>query len=217
MFYETVLERDFSEKIMLHVKRWHHSGASQSKNIFISFSAPVPHVIALFKSKMHKLTAMPWICLAIIILCPIMRILTLIYTSKPDWNWDTTYYNWNALYFPSHLRADSLCFGVLIGYLFRYRRNLATKIASAKWIGIPLVLFSFAVPLIWHSQKHWLCCTLGFSFIALGFSWLVLAAGIFSRDWKKRMENIRLINPLQRTRVDWNLFLHNLPRPFNHL
>lgn len=167
-------------------ERWSHSWSIAVEEHFYLFLPLVfLGVIHYFRKKSVSLQGVFWFCLFIIFLVPALRTITLVSSSNPDWNWNTTYYNWHPLYYRSHLRMDSLCFGVLIGYLFRYQPETAKKIASKLWLGIPLVAFSFAIPLIWPAHDHWFCGILGFSLIALGFSWLVLAAGVFPETGEK--------------------------------
>ena len=95
-------------------------------------------------------------------------------------------------YFPTHMRADSLCVGVMLGWLQRYRRPLFDLLAS-KW-RIALVLAPLALLLViplgspWpgdppepgeppHSGNFWSGFTVGFTILYLGFAPLVVAAG----------------------------------------
>ncbi len=174
-FWNSVFLQNYVECV-----RWAHSWSIAVEEHFYLFLPMLFLLILRFcKNNQQRLSAVPWTCLTIIVLAPLMRIATL-----GELSWVSNGYDWESVYFPSHLRADSLCFGVLIGYIFRYHRDLAIQIASFKSLGIPLVFFSFAVPLIWPLQEHSACGTIGFTIIALGFSWLVLAAGLFPETGK---------------------------------
>ena len=160
--------------------KWAHSWSIAVEEHFYLFLPMLLLLILHFcKNNQQKLAAVPWACLVIIILAPLMRIATL-----GEFTWRSGEYDWEAIYYPSHLRADTLCFGVLIGYLFHYHRDLAVRIASHKSIGIPLLFFSFALPVVWPLQEHSAYGSIGFTIIAFGFSWLVLAAGLFPETGK---------------------------------
>jgi peptidoglycan/LPS O-acetylase OafA/YrhL len=95
-------------------------------------------------------------------------------------------------YFPTHMRADSLCVGVMLGWLQRYRRPIFDRIASQWKIALvlaPLALLAI-IPLgsPWpgeppepgeppHSGNTWSGFTIGFTLLYLGFAPLVVAAG----------------------------------------
>lgn len=79
-------------------------------------------------------------------------------------------------YYQSHLRSDSLFFGVLLGYLLHYHADLGVR--SLRW---PLVLPAFALaflwPTIWPRGATPLAELWGFTLIYLSFGIVVASAG----------------------------------------
>lgn len=88
-------------------------------------------------------------------------------------------------YFPTHLRADSLCFGVMIGYLGQYRRPLFDRLARHWPLAFLLVAAAIAAiaamgsPAVQVSQDYVASYTVGFTFLYVGFGALVLVAGAY--------------------------------------
>src|SRR5712692_5755882 len=86
--------------------------------------------------------------------------------------------DWIHLYFPTHLREDTLCFGVMLGYIHRYKPQVAQRICRFWPI---LILFAAAIivsvavlPLAGESA---FAPTIGFTLLYLAFGGLVLLAG----------------------------------------
>jgi peptidoglycan/LPS O-acetylase OafA/YrhL len=95
-------------------------------------------------------------------------------------------------YFRTHLRADSLAFGVLLGWLFHHRRPTFAKLArfwplalaltpfalaSMLWLGIPWPGYPPKPGQPPHSGNYWSAFTVGFNILYLTFGGLVLGAG----------------------------------------
>lgn len=95
-------------------------------------------------------------------------------------------------YYPTHFRADSLCFGVMLGYLFHYRRATFAKIAKLwpLWLVLAPLALASILPLGCpfpgfppapgeppHSGNYFSGFTIGFTILYLGFGGLVVAAG----------------------------------------
>jgi peptidoglycan/LPS O-acetylase OafA/YrhL len=82
---------------------------------------------------------------------------------------------WPNFYYPSHLRIDSLSFGVLLGYLYQYQRALFTRIGRY-WLyfvaAVPLLVLAYVFPLETSGFSY----TIGFTIFYLMFGGLVLAA-----------------------------------------
>ncbi len=95
-------------------------------------------------------------------------------------------------YFPTHLRADSLCFGVMLGWAYRYRRAAFDRVA--RFWPIALVVAPIALVSIvflgspWpgyppepgeppHSGNYLSGFTVGFTILYLASGSLVVAAG----------------------------------------
>lgn len=97
-------------------------------------------------------------------------------------------------YNPTHLRADSLCFGVMLGYLYRYRRAVFDRVARFWPLAVvvaPLALLSsFSLGMPWpgyppapgeppHSGNYVSAFTIGFTILYLGLGSLVIIAGAY--------------------------------------
>jgi len=82
-------------------------------------------------------------------------------------------YSWDALYYPTHLRADALMFGVLIGYLHTNRPALFRTLASRCRFAMPAVLI---VPILANAfplQSAALVPTVGFTVFYVAYGILV--------------------------------------------
>lgn len=82
---------------------------------------------------------------------------------------------WPNFYFQSHMRIDSLCFGVMLGYLYQYKQT--TFLRAARFWPLflaltPLVLLAHFYPLKSSSLSY----TIGFTIFYLVFGGLVVAA-----------------------------------------
>jgi peptidoglycan/LPS O-acetylase OafA/YrhL len=85
--------------------------------------------------------------------------------------------DWMHFYYPTHLRADSLCFGVMLGYLYQYQRQSFLSIGR-HWVlllgiaPIIVVLVAYLCPLETNPFSY----TVGFTLLYLVFGGLVVAA-----------------------------------------
>jgi peptidoglycan/LPS O-acetylase OafA/YrhL len=84
---------------------------------------------------------------------------------------------WASFYYPSHLRIDSLAFGVLLGYLYYYQRELFMKIGRF-WpyfiAASGLIVLAYVFPLEQSAFSY----TIGFTIFYLMFGGLVVAARV---------------------------------------
>ncbi len=143
--------------------RW---GVSWSVAIEEHFYLSLPIVLLLLfrKGRLHWLLPLGGLfCVAILVL----RILA--YSRGADWI---------HLYFPTHFRADSLCFGVLLGYLHRYKPHLTQRICRF-W---PILILFAAFILGWVAVVPLggvssFAPTFGFTLLYLAYGGLVLLAG----------------------------------------
>lgn len=79
--------------------------------------------------------------------------------------------HWDEVYYPTHLRIDSLLFGVLVGYVFYTRRDLVERWRTRLVWAIPLGLAGLASAVVFNlSVSHLI--------ISVGFTWLYLSSGI---------------------------------------
>jgi peptidoglycan/LPS O-acetylase OafA/YrhL len=95
--------------------------------------------------------------------------------------------DWQSFYYPTHMRADALAFGVLLGYVQRYHREKFRAVGRA-W---PYLL-AFAAPLIASAAVFPLEASpfsylFGFTLLYLAYGGLVVVAGThpdFGSRWK---------------------------------
>lgn len=110
---------------------------------------------------------MPKVAAAVCIAVLLQRVLLFLVTDL----------KWPNFYYPSHLRIDSLCFGVLISYVYHYKRDSFVKIG--KWwpaflAAVPLLGLAYFYPLEQSAFSY----TLGFTIFYLMFGGLVVAARV---------------------------------------
>ena len=111
------------------------------------------------------LRALPYIGLAIIVVCTSLRFLVNVNQS----------YDAATQYNPTHLRMDSLFFGVLIGYFYHYKSEWLQKVGSYRYtlllIGIGLVIPMMIIDI----REHWFVRVFGFSLLYTGYGAILLA------------------------------------------
>lgn len=132
---------------------------------------PLLMLLLLYRKKAPA-DAMAWlpvIGLALIVACTTMR-----YIVNADRPYDlATHYN------PTHLRMDSLFFGVIIAYLYHFKGEFLAKIAAWRYSlllgGIALVTPMTIVDI----RDGWFVSVLGFTFLYVGYG-LILIAVVYS-------------------------------------
>jgi peptidoglycan/LPS O-acetylase OafA/YrhL len=92
------------------------------------------------------------------------------------------------LYFPTHFRADSLCFGVMLGYLFHYRADRFAHLLNY-WPWVLLLVALGLAAYTWlpdQRRGHLLTThTVGFSVLFLCYGGLVALAGAIPQTGQK--------------------------------
>jgi peptidoglycan/LPS O-acetylase OafA/YrhL len=107
----------------------------------------------------------------------VLALRTVLYTSGVE--------RWQSFYYPTHARVDALAFGVLLGYLQRYKGRLFRRVAGL-WplllmVSLPLVLVAVRFPL----TSSAFAVTAGFTLIYLGYGALVIIAAAYPEaGWK---------------------------------
>ena len=150
--------------------RWTHSWSlAVEEHFYIALP-----VLLLFLWKTGKAALLPCICALVGICTLVARLLC-----AHAWG-----YSWDALYYPTHLRADALMFGVFIGYLHASRPDLFRTFASRCRFAIPAVLI---VPILANAfplQSSSFVPTVGFTLFYAAYGILVTVGaeypGIFS-------------------------------------
>jgi peptidoglycan/LPS O-acetylase OafA/YrhL len=148
-------------------QRWPHSW---SVAIEEHFYLALPLLLLLLLRR-DRLRLLPWIAGAV---CAIELALRIHVASRAGTDWQSTYY-------PTHLRADSLLFGVLLGWAYHHRRAWFDRVARA-WpvllAGMVGVLVMAGVTRIEEVGSAWLY-TVGFTLLYLGFGGAVLVAAAY--------------------------------------
>ena len=85
---------------------------------------------------------------------------------------------WHALYYKSHFRADTFCFGVIIACLCRYRREWARRVGRYWCLLLLGVLAAGAVPAWFSLEQGGITPTIGFTALYLAFGGAVLLARV---------------------------------------
>lgn len=150
----------FIQNYMPNGARWNHSWSIAIEE---HFYLTLPVLLLVFASARFKGLLRVGLVVCVAILC-----LRLILFFAGDSAWPNFYY-------PSHMRVDSLCFGVMLSYLYQYKRASFLQ-AAMFWplfLGLsPLLVVAYLFPLE-HSAVSY---TVGFTLFYLIYGGLVVAA-----------------------------------------
>jgi peptidoglycan/LPS O-acetylase OafA/YrhL len=152
----------FVQNYMDPAIRWTHSWSIAIEEHFYFILPLVLIVLAR-----RKFVELPKIALAVCVAVLLQRVLLSTITDL----------RWANFYYPSHLRIDSLCLGVLISYLYHYQRELFVRIGSwwpAFVAAVPLIVLAYMFPL----ERSAFSYTVGFTIFYLMFGGLVIAARV---------------------------------------
>ena len=110
-----------------------------------------------------KLSWVPTVTLAVAIACLGMRLA----------NWNRPY-NWFTHYMPTHLRVDSLLFGVLLAYAYNVKPTLLGFVPRMR---VPLFLTGLALvaPMFYVPQERRFVFTFGYTLLYLGYGCILIA------------------------------------------
>lgn len=126
---------------------------------------PLLLLLLTFRNNRSWLRALPYIGLAIIVGCTSLRFLMNAGRSYDP----ATHYN------PTHLRMDSLFFGVLIGYFYHFKSEWLQKVGSYRYtlllLGIGLVIPMTIIDI----REGWFVSVFGFSLLYVGYGAILLA------------------------------------------
>jgi peptidoglycan/LPS O-acetylase OafA/YrhL len=152
----------FVQNYMDPAIRWTHSWSIAIEEHFYFI---LPLVLIVLARK--KFVELPKIALVVCVAVLLQRVLLFLITDM----------RWPNFYYPSHLRIDSLCFGVLICYVHHYHRDLFVRIG--RWwpaciAALPLIVLAYLFPL----ERSAVSYTIGFTVFYLMFGGLVVAARI---------------------------------------
>jgi peptidoglycan/LPS O-acetylase OafA/YrhL len=152
----------FIQNYMDPAIRWTHSWSIAIEEHFY-FALPL---LLIFLAR-KKFNGLPGIVFVICFSVLIQRVLLALVTDL----------KWPNFYYPSHLRIDSLSFGVLLGYLYQYKRELFLKAGrfSPYFIAtVPVIVLAYIFPLEGSVFSY----TIGFTIFYLMFGGLVVAARV---------------------------------------
>lgn len=86
-------------------------------------------------------------------------------------------YRWMEAYYPSHMRADSLLFGVVCGYLVWYRPESVKRLAHPAVAAVAIAL-AFLWPTLWPLEESPWAASIGFTLIYLSFGVVLIFASL---------------------------------------
>ncbi len=162
----------FVQNYLPEVYRWPHSWSLAVEE---HFYLALPICLALFARLSSRRRAagtrgrfegLPLACAAV---CAATLLLRVLLSQRAG----TTV---SHLYYPTHVRADALCFGVLLGYTYRYRRELFARIArqrTALLLAAPLLL---VIAVVLPLEKSGFTQTAGLTVFYLAYGGLVVIA-----------------------------------------
>lgn len=148
---------------------------------FFSFQLATIFAVVFFaplavRTDGSKPSALPVVALCIMALCVIFRVATI-------WKAAELGANWTFTFFASHLRVDSLLFGVLLGYLYHFKPEKLEQLAKYKLLLLAVGILS-ACYFVLNPIPGPLSQTV-FSLLYLGYGLILLA--IFYIDSDSRM------------------------------
>jgi peptidoglycan/LPS O-acetylase OafA/YrhL len=91
-------------------------------------------------------------------------------------------YDWGSIVFPTHLRIDSLLFGVFLGYLHHFRPHLLSQISTSRWqsrLGLTLAAAILLSACIFSTFYSPFMMSFGLTALYLGFG-IVLVLSIYA-------------------------------------
>ena len=114
----------------------------------------------------------PWIVLASAIACLALRIVTAI--RQP--------FHFTTHIAPTHLRIDSLFFGVFLSYAWNYHHaRLIAVVARFRWLALPIAAAVIASTLLWEVDEKFMH-TIGMTLLFVAFG-AVLMIALTSQRW----------------------------------
>jgi peptidoglycan/LPS O-acetylase OafA/YrhL len=121
--------------------------------------------ITRFTGGQSSFSLIPKITLAVMLLALVLRISYRIYGS----------YSFVPAGTATHLRCDSLMFGVMLSYYYRFHRGaLAQWVTANRRFLVTAACVAFGVAFV--GNRGWFVMTIGFTIIAIGFGALLLVA-----------------------------------------
>jgi peptidoglycan/LPS O-acetylase OafA/YrhL len=116
-----------------------------------------------FMVKRNALSKLPMVCGAVGIICLLLRIITACYRSADCFTFTT----------PTHLRIDSLTFGVLLSYHSEFHPSVIGRIVRFRWLLLAASLLLITLCALVPNENPF-TYTLGYSVRYLGFGGLLV-------------------------------------------
>ena len=177
---------------------WNHTWSlAVEEHFYILLPLLLLVLLKRFRGRSDPFTALPLICGALMAALLGLRI----------WNAATVTFDSATHVFPTHLRIDSLMFGVLLSYWFHYHRERFRSVVmrhrtALTALGIALLTPAFVANL---SETPWLY-TAGFTVFAFG-SGALLATALHAPELLKR-----LLLPVAKVGAySYSIYLWHLP------
>lgn len=157
----------------LACERWSHSWSLAVEEHFYTVFAVFAGVLAWWAARKHlsgirTFKTVAAACILASAAALLMRIDVLL----PEYTHATA----SIAYYRSHLRMDSLCCGVLLGYCVHYRIG-GSLVPRIRWpLGLVALMAGLAWPTLWTKGESFWFESIGFTLIYLSFGVLVLGA-----------------------------------------
>lgn len=138
------------------------------------------------RDRVSSIPALPVIAISVLVFCTLLR-----YMVNAGRAYDpTTHYN------PTHLRMDSLFFGVLLAYLYHFKPAFLQRVGNYRRTLLIGGLALVCPIMIIDIQRGWFVSVIGFSMLYVGYGMILLAA-IYTTPGKGWMGAI-LASPIGR-------------------
>lgn len=169
----------------LDCRRWPHSWSIAVEEHFYTVLAISIAIITAAGRYIGLITSA---AVAVIVITPIARVTT--YLSSDS-------YEWARFYYASHFRADSLCMGVFLAYLFERHREWALPCfranSLAAFLGFGIMI---GVPWVFNLETSWILGTIGYSVIG-GGAFMVVGWVVASEEKIQRLSRGGLSIPVR--------------------
>ena len=151
----------FIQNYMDFEVRWTHSWSIAIEEHFYFI---LPLVLLVLMPNSFK--SLPKIALIICLYVLVLRGLIFLIRDLP----------WTNFYYPSHMRIDSLCFGVLLGYFNQYKKDSFIGIGRRFWPVFLVAPCTLVLANVFPVEQSAFSYTVGFTLFYLVFGGLVVAA-----------------------------------------
>lgn len=155
----------FIQNYFPHEVRWPHSWSLAIEEHFYIF---LPLLMAALVTR-GALRRLPLVAAA---LCAGVLALRCALAASPGATWSDFYY-------PTHLRADSLMFGVILGYVYHFHPGLLLRVGRAWPALLLLAAFALAAAAVYPLTEYAAMYTVGFTFLYVAFGGAVVVAAAY--------------------------------------